>query len=194
MMEWTMKKTMLALALFSPLAISAQELSYNYLELGYSRFDSRPRADGYGLNGSVALGDRFHLFGGFSDLDADRITRDDTLESLKPDVDLWHLGFGYNHGLSASTDLIARAAYQRARTTGFGSDDGGFAEVGVRSLMAPSFEGYAFAGYEDMAGVSGDAYARLGAQYRFTERWGLNADLKFGNGDRLWFIGPRLTF
>lgn len=180
-------KTLAALALLAaaPLAANASDLSYNYLEAGYSRVTGSPRIDGATINGSFAASDNIHLFGGYSSLEVDVIDRS---------VDLWNLGVGYNLGLSERTDLVARVGYQEARLGSFGSVDGWFGEVGARSALGSSFEGLVAIGYDDVSGGSGEVYGRLGGQYRFNPTWGFNADVKFVDGDATYFIGPRITF
>lgn len=186
-----MKKTLLALALLAPLSLAAQEPrhpSYSYVEAGYVRFDNGLDFDGWGVNGSFGIGD-FHLFAGFSDLDPD-----DGIGIIAADTDWWRAGFGYRMELNPQLDLVARASYRRMEFSGIGSDDGWDAEVGARSLLMPKIEGYVFAGYEDLEGSSGDFFGRLGGVWHFTPNWGLNADVKFTGGERMWFIGPRYSF
>jgi len=200
-----MKYSLIALALvtpalLAPVAASAQELSYDYVELGYNRYDGDAEADGLGVNGSFGLGEDFHLFGGYTDFDLDNDILDETdlldddFAEFDGDAQRWHLGVGYNRSVSDSMDLIARVAYQKTHVSGFGSDDGGFAEVGVRALMGPRFEGWAMAGYEDLENQSGEVYGRLGGQFRFNPSWGIVADAKFIDSDQVYFIGPRLSF
>ena len=69
----------------------------------------------------------------------------------------------------------------------------------MRGALAPNFEGYAFAGYEDgddLDGASrdGEFYGRLGAQVKFTPNWSASADVKLVDGDTQWFVGPRFTW
>ena len=111
------------------------------------------------------------------------------------DVDQWRVGLGYNHPVAANTDLLARVAYENYDVEGAGDRlDGYSAEVGVRSALAPNFEGYATAGYEDGDRFDGDFYGRLGAQVKFNQNWGVSGDVKFADGDTQRFVGPRLTF
>lgn len=187
-----MKRSLIALGLLAtlPFAASASDLSYNYVEGGYTRINGLgTKIDGPAINGSVALGSRFHVFGGYEALDID---------AAGSDLDSWNLGFGYNHGLSQSTDLVARLGYRDFDFSGpFGLSLGGesyFTEVGVRSQLAPSFEGYVYAGYERPEGGGGDYYGRVGGQYSFNPNWGLVADVKFGDGAEQYFFGPRFTF
>jgi Ax21 family sulfation-dependent quorum factor len=206
-----MKYSLLALALLVPAATTVEAQtrhpSYSYAELGYTRFNTDPSIDGYTFNGSFALGERFHVFGGFSDLDARRRLREEDgfVDTVRPRVGLWNVGVGYQHELGQNMDLVARAAYQRVRLSRIGalggSDDSWSAEVGVRSAFTPQFEGYAFAGWQgvgfdglDLDEWSGDFYGRVGGLWHFTPQWGLNLDLKFAGGDRLWFVGPRFSF
>jgi Ax21 family sulfation-dependent quorum factor len=172
--------SLLALA---PLA-SAEDLSYSYLEAGYSRVTGSPKIDGLTVNGSATLGESFHMFGGYSALE---------LEQFNRDVDLWNLGLGYNMAISERSDLVARVGYQEVEFDNFGSDGGAFVEVGMRSALGPAFEGQFAVGYADADG-SGETYARLGGHYRFNPTWGLSADVQFIDSETQVFIGPRITF
>ena len=189
-----MKKSLIALAVLAaaPFAAAAQSapgaLNYNYVEAGYvaTRGDGDLKADGFGGNASVALTPNVHLFGGFNTQEID---------DTPIDVDHWRIGAGYNHGLSPRTDLVARAAFERYDIShGGGKVDGYSAEVGVRSLLVDQLEGYAFAGYEDGDEFDGDVYGRLGANYRFTPNWSVTGDVKFADGARQWFVGPRFSW
>lgn len=191
-----MQRSLIALALLAglPFAASASDLSYNYIEGGYTQInDSFEDGDGLAVSGSVALGTRFHFFAGYEALETD---------TLDVDVDTLNFGFGYNHSLSQSTDLVARLGYINReadfRGSGFAlrSDaESYFTEVGVRSQLAPNFEGYLYAGYEHLKVASdGDYYGRLGGQYNFNRNWGLVADVRFGQGTEQYFVGPRFTF
>ena len=89
---------------------------------------------------------------------------------------------------------VANVAYEKY-DFGQGYDaDGYSAEAGVRAALAPKFEGYAMLGYEDGNDFDGDAYGRLGGTVKFNQTWGINADVKFADGDRQWFVGPRISF
>jgi Ax21 family sulfation-dependent quorum factor len=191
------KKSLLALTLMAalPFAASAAEgLSYNYVEGGYVATNTDINdADGWGVNGSGAISDNFHIFGGYTFQKAD----DQTLGGVRfegLDVDQWRAGLGYNHPVAANTDLLARVAYENYKAEGFDRLDGYSAEVGVRTALAPSFEGYALAGYEDGDEFDGDFYGRVGAQVKLNQNWGVTGDVKFADGDTQYFVGPRLTF
>ena len=192
-----MKKSLLALTLLAalPFAASAAEgLSYNYVEGGYVATNADGGdADGWGINGSGALSDNFHIFGGYTFQKTD----DQNIGGFRfdgVDVDQWRVGLGYNHPIAANTDLLARVAYENYKVEDFDSEDAYSAEVGVRSAFTPNFEGYALAGYEDGDQFDGDFYGRVGAQVKFNQSWGITGDVKFSDGDTQYFVGPRLTF
>jgi len=186
-----MKRPLIALGLLAvlPLAASAAEgLSYNYVEGGYVATDLKglPDADGFGVKGSIAFHPNFHLFGDYAH---------QSFDNTNLDVDQWRLGVGYNHTLTARTDLLTRIAYEKVDAGSIGDADGWSVEVGARSALLPALEGYALAGYEDGDQASGDFYGRLGAQYKFNQNWGISGDVKMAKGgDRQWFVGPRLSW
>jgi Ax21 family sulfation-dependent quorum factor len=185
-----MKRSLLALTLLAalPFAASAAEgVSYNHVQGGYTATngDGNADADGFGIDGSVAVHPNFHLFGGYSNQEID---------NTNIDFDQWKLGVGYNYEISPKADLVTRIAYEKF-DAGSGFDlDGYSAEVGVRGALTSNFEGYAMAGYEDFEQLDGDFYGRVGALVKFNENWGVNGDVKFADGDTQWFVGPRFTW
>lgn len=185
-----MKRSLLALPLLAALpfaAAAADGLSYNYVEGGYVATNADGGdADGYGVNGSIAIHPNFHLFGDFSQQETD---------TFDVDVDHWRAGVGYNHPIADNTDLLSRVAYEKYEVDAAGFDaDGYSAEVGVRSALTPMLEGYALAGYEDGGDFDGDVYGRLGAQVKLNQNWGVSGDVKIADGDTQWMVGPRFTW
>ena len=185
-----MKRSFLALALLAsvPFAASAADgLSYNYVQGNYVRTNTGAGdADGWGVNGSFAVHPNVSLFGSYSKQDVD---------GVNADFDQWRVGVGYNKPIAANTDFVANVAYDKYHVDGGGNLDGYSVEGGVRSALAPKFEGYAMLGYEDGQDYSGSAYGRLGAQVKFNQNWGVAADVKLAKGgDTQWTVGPRLTW
>lgn len=182
-----------------PFAASAQEaksnLSYNYVQGGYSHVNSDVDAKGWAVDGSAAIAPNFHVFGGYNTVKADTIVT--PTGNYKPKLDQWKLGVGYNHGISENTDFVGTLAYQKAeaRLAGVSADvDGYAAEAGVRSALGSRVEGYAMAGYEDGNDYDGDFYGRVGGQVKINTNWGVAADVKFADGDTQFFVGPRITW
>ena len=209
-----MKRSLLTLTLLAalPFAAAAQDssgLNYNYVEGGYvaTNLDNDNGdidADGFGGNASVALSDNFHLFGGFSTQDTDTFELLEGGNRVNTDINQWRVGLGYNLPIGASTDLVARAAYEKFEVDDVtidgqryeinDGDDGYSAEVGVRTAFTDNFEGHAFAGYEDYGNDADDFYGRVGALVKFNQNWGVSGDVKFADGDTMWFVGPRYSW
>ena len=194
-----MKTSLLAAALLAVPALAmaatasaAEGVSYNYVQGGYTatQGDGNADADGWAIDGSVAVHPNFHLFGAFNQQE---------LDDTNIDIDQWRAGVGYNHEISPRADLLTRVAYEKF-DAGHGADfDGYSVEAGARAALTQSLEGYALAGYEnyDSDGLLEDDsnfYGRLGAQWKFNQNWGVSGDVKFSDGDIEWFVGPRLTW
>jgi len=176
-----------------PLAAQAGDLSYTYLQAGYnashndnSGFDSH----GWSGAGSVALGDHFQVLGSLSRIDRPNAT-----------VNGWGLGGGFHTPVSGSTDFVADVDYHQAHIDGVSRDGRRTSgELGVRSAMAPKFEGWALAGYTHANDANidgrnkGEVFGKLGGQYKFTKNWGLVAEGTLAQNDRGIFIGPRVSF
>jgi len=201
-----MKRFLPLLAVFAipAIALANEQPSYTYFEAGYaaSSIDNGPDADGWAVNGSYAINDAFHVYGGYSGQKTDDF---DTLAGRVGgvDVDQWNLGAGYRHPLNPAADLLARVGYQKADTDDFGvantnvlgvDRDGWNVETGVRGAMTANLEGYALAGYEDYDRADGEFYARLGAQVKLNETWGVNGEVKYVDDYVAYFIGPRMSF
>jgi Ax21 family sulfation-dependent quorum factor len=186
-MEIMKKITLLASALILalPLAGQAQEISYDYIEGGYSRVDSIVDADGWALNGSVALTDEFHAFGGYTQNEFD---------NSNVDLDIFNIGIGYNHAFSSKLHGLARVGYENFDSNFGGSLDAWFTEVGARGVLGSHVEGWALAGYEDADNISSEFYGKLGLLVKFTPRLGVSAEVKLIDGDEQYFVGPRVTF
>lgn len=191
-----MKKSLLALSLVAaiPFAASAADgISYNYVEGGYISTHADTNADGWAIRGSGAVAPNFHVFGDFAKQKTDSF-RVASVRYPGVKVDQLRLGVGYNHEISPNADLVSRVAYERFEDEFDNSLNGYSIEVGARGAMAPNFEGYAMAGYENGSDYKGEFYGRLGAQVKFNPMWGISGDVKFVDGDTQWFIGPRVTF
>ena len=181
------KLAALALVAAAPFAASAADgINYNYVQGGYTATNTASGdADGWGLQGSAALNQNFHVFGDFSHQD---------IKHSSADFDQWRVGVGYNRQVSQNTDLVTRVAYEKFDAGSGVNADGYSVEAGARASLTPMLEGYAMAGYEDGKDYDGDFYGRLGAQVKFKQTWGVAADVKFVEGDRQWFVGPRITW
>lgn len=182
-----MKRSLLALALVALLPLSAQaddKLSYTYVEGGYLNVDGD--ADGFGVRGSFEFGEsNFYGFGSYAMAEID---------GTSVDVEFTDFGLGYAHSLSDNADLISEIAYVNADIDGFGSADGYRASVGVRGSFSDKFEGLVKANYVDNSDVDGDFSGTIGAQYKFTQTWGMTGEIEFADGGETYLVGLRASF
>ncbi|MCL6619139.1 diffusible signal factor-reguated Ax21 faimly protein [Thermomonas hydrothermalis] len=186
-----MKRQVIALALAAALPLAAQAadgITYNYVQGGYVYSDVKgPDADGWGLNGSVAVHPNFHLIAEYNNQD---------VKHSSAGFEQSRIGGGYNTAIGKNTDFVADIAYDVTKVKHGGPKAEGYSvETGVRSLLMPNVEGYAKVGYMDTNKTSGEAFGRLGANVMFNQNWGLNADVRLiQGGERQYFIGPRFTW
>jgi Ax21 family sulfation-dependent quorum factor len=204
MKKVSLRSTLLALSLGAALvgSAAASELSYSYIEAGWSKTDIRYlNPTGWAVGGSAAVGSRFHVFGRYAEQD-DSSSIEGIGGRLELDADHWTFGIGYNHTLRPGLDLLARVAYERATVDlGISLPIGGSinenslsAEVGVRGLMGNHVEGWVLAGWHEARGGSGEFYGRVGGQYRFNQRWGVVAEALLADDANQYFVGPRISF
>ena len=186
-----MKRSLIALSLAALLPLSAQaddKLSYTYVEGGYINIDADGGvgADGFGVRGSFEFGDSgFYGFGHYNQVEID---------DINVDLDNTEIGLGYAHGISNNADLISELAWNNVDVDGAGSIDGYRASVGVRGSFSENFEGLIKANYLDGDNADGDFTATLGAQYKFTQTWGITGEVEFGDGGETYMIGLRASF
>jgi len=195
-----MKRTLLAVLAVAviPFAAQAGDLSYTYLQAGYdAAHNDKSGRDSHGWTGegSFAIGEHFQVMGGYSDNSRDLPNNESRTANS------WRLGGGFHTPVSGNTDFVANVANHQASVDGLSRDIKGYSgELGVRSAMAPHVEGWAMAGYthaHDPNGVGrsdGEVFGKLGGQYKFNKNWGLVAEGRLAQNDRIIFIGPRVSF
>lgn len=207
-----MKKTLaLALALATaPFAASAGELSYTFVEGGWTRLaiddtaSGDPNANGGYVRGSYDLGAGFNVIGS-----ASRASTDYRILTLNTDIDLtqYELGLGYHKGLSDQVDFIAELGYDRLEidvdVNGIGSGDdsisGGRGALGLRAQFNDVVEGSLKANYYDGGDFEGTWTGVVGAQFKFSPMWGVTAEIEHGelvsnNDDTRYSVGVRASF
>jgi Ax21 family sulfation-dependent quorum factor len=186
----------LAMAIL-PLAAQASDLSYTFLQGGYtySNNNSGSNSHAWSGEGSAAVGQNFDVFAG-----GGKTFRDDS----DANVNGWNLGGGFHTPVSGQTDFVADVQYNNGDVQGRSGDTKNYVgELGVRSAMAPHFEGWAMAGYSNDHNDTGDinrpssnsVFGKLGGQYKFDKNWGLVAEGKVGShNNQSIFVGPRISF
>ena len=212
-----MMRSLFALALAAALPLSAQagELSYSYVELDYARtnvdvFDADLDLDGFGIRGSVELGESFYGFGGYQQ-------GNDEIDGLDLDFDTTQVGFGWRHALSDAADFNAELGWIHQNAdlgeniplpgSGCGCGGGGSffpnasaeadgyrASIGLRGSLSDNFEGIVKANYTDGSDFEGDFSGTIGAQVKFASIWGVTAEAEFGDGYNTLLLGLRASF
>lgn len=194
-----MKKHLaLALALAAaPFAAAAGELSYTYVEGGYTQLDFDVDGaedfdmDGGQVRGSVALGESFYLHGGYG-----RVNED--VSGMDVDLDEVQAGVGYRMPVGERADFIAELAYVRLslEADAFGDEDaeGGRASVGFRGAFNDRFEGYVKANYVNGGDFAEDFSGTLGALVKFNPMWGIVGEVEAGDDAQKYLIGVRASF
>ena len=185
-----MKRTLIAFALASLLPLAAQaddKLSYTYVEGNYLNSDSDAGldAEGFGLRGSYEFGQSgFYGTAGYSQSD---------LDGTSIDAETVDVGFGYAHSISDNADLIGEIGHTRSDIE-VAKIDGFRTSVGLRGSFTPNFEGLIKANYTDGSDFDGDFSGTVGAQYKFTQTWGLTGEVNFDDNAQTYLVGVRASF
>jgi len=194
-----MKKAMtplLAVGLALPLAATAQDLNYNFIQGGAAFYPSFEDQDFFGLDakGSFLVTDDIFVFGG--------------VKFLTDDVDLTaaHIGAGWRYPLARNTDVYGGVSleYQDVEATiidpdsltaiGTASEDETSVGVrgGLRHMLTDDFEVAGevrlVTGDMDYFGVTGTA------QYFLTEQIGLIGEIDIYDGEMGVIGGARFNF
>ncbi len=170
----------------------AEDFDYTYVEVGYISADLDTGGisvdgDGFGINGSFAITDTYHLFAGYSTLGFD----------FSIDLNQLAVGGGMHFGLSPTIDFVGTLAYLDAEIEvpllgPTVSEDGFGIGVGVRGALNSSFEWEAGIDYSDV-GESGTSF-RLDGRYYFTDTIAAGAGVEFDDDATVYAIGMRVEF
>lgn len=168
----------------APLAAVAGP-GYTYLGAGYGVIDpdGLDDFDGFTLEGSVAVHENVHLLAEFIEG-----------EDGPVELDRTRIAAGYNMPINAATDFVARAGWSFADVEAgpfSDSDDGLFAQAGVRSMATEALELNAFLVYDDLESELG---IQLGGVYNFTPNLGATAGYSYSDEIQTYGLGLRYTF
>ncbi|MEM7054085.1 MAG: hypothetical protein AAF446_06000 [Pseudomonadota bacterium] len=137
------------------------ELSYSYIEGGYSWFDvdGGGDEDGFNIRGSADLQNGLYLHGSW-----DRI-------ETREDLDTYKLGLGFRANLNDSTDWFVEASYFRVDAGNNEADDARV-DLGIRTALNNNLETRVFGGF---LFPDSDEYL-VGADFliKFNDRFGLS--------------------
>ncbi|GAB1594854.1 hypothetical protein [Lysobacter claricitrinus] len=188
------KIVMAALVALAPLAAPAAELSYTYVEAGYSHADvSGLNLHGFALKGSADFGRGFYgAFGGHQDsYDSDN--------KLAPA----EITLGYHKAIGGNTDFVGEASYVGVNSTVLGTDyhnDGYRVAAGVRSAVGDKVELGAKLTYTGVENMDQAVGVTLSGQFKFNATWGLVAEYRYkelnflGDDGDSYQVGVRASF
>jgi hypothetical protein len=191
--EFVMWRSFAVLGLFSLSgAALAEDFDYSFIEASYGQVefdDFDVDGDAFGLGGSYALSDRFHLFGSYDMADFDAGVDFNGLQA----------GIGFNSPVSDTVDLVASVAYvnSEVEAPGFGSvDDNGYGlGLGLRAMLTPMLEVDGGIDYVDYGGDSdGDTAFGAGFLYHFTESVAVGLSGGWGDDTNTYALNGRFSF
>jgi hypothetical protein len=164
----------------------ARDLSYNFVRLDFVNMEidvpgGDVDGDGFDLQGSLVVSPKFHVFGGYQDLDFDQ----------SGDLSVIELGGGYRHSFSSKTDFVATLSFMDAEA-GINDDDGLGLSAGVRHLFNDNFEFSGRLNYMDVFDF--DTSLEVRGDYFLFDHWVIGAGLEFGDDTTTWLIGGRYNF
>jgi len=181
---------LIGLLAFSATA-SAEDFDYTWLSLGYGMVDFddiNVDGNGFGLDGSYAFNDDFHVFGRYEAINLD----------FGVDATTFSAGVGYNTEMSPTVDAFARLSYEYVEVDMpvFGSDDdSGFGfGVGLRFAAGPGVELNAGIDYFDYGSGGDDTALSLGGLYSFTPTFALGLAGSWGDDVSSYSISGRFYF
>jgi opacity protein-like surface antigen len=176
------------------------------------------KLDGGYIAGSVELNEDFYLFGGYqkgSDDISVNVPRtlihrfDDGFEiwreafeyEIDVDVQQANVGFGYRHKLSDRVEWTGELGYLNTRLKLKAEDmkesakgDDYRASLGLRGALASNFEGWVKVNYTDGDIYDGEVSGTVGALVKFNEMWGIVGEADFGEHNRRYNLGVRVSF
>ena len=185
------KKTMLAIAISSVFAVSANagNLNYNYANLNYVSNDvTGTSGSGLGLEASFGVSDSMNVFLGYQ---APSYTGGSITETK--------VGLGYHQPTSNTSDWYAKGDF-RSYDIGGASASGFAFSGGARGNLSDKFELDGYIGYTmlDFVGVNFNGVIfGIDGTYKITEKFGITAGYMSDNDAFGWTgfkIGARMYF
>ncbi len=195
-----MKKNLLKVCVIAAAVSSAGAMAespnWTYIDASYVSSDlGDAEPEGFEIRGSYEINDMFFIDGSYTD-------QDDDINTAIGDFDFefsnFDLGVGAKYGLSETTDVYGRVAWQSwdIETDLDDDDDNGYsAAVGIRSVVWQGLELNAEAGYIDVGDFfDGEGFFEVGGIYNLAN--GLGLGVSYGEIDDLetWKATVRYSF
>jgi hypothetical protein len=175
-----------------PLAASAEQMSYTYVDLGYINTELDDGAfdvdgDGFALRGLLQVHENFFVFAEHENIGYD----------FDVDGTSWHVGGGGRWPLSESLDVVGRLGFVKAEVEvgQFDADDDGFAlGARLRGAVAPRFELEGGIDYVNLDDSGDDTSLVLEGRYFFLPQLAGGLLLGFNSDATTIGVGARYTF
>lgn len=186
-----LRSSLVLLFLALAASASAKEFDYNYFSLGYGNIefdDVNVDGDGFGLAGSLAINDEFHVFAGYQAAGLD----------FGIDVSTLGAGIGYHTSLSPVVDLVASVSYQYidfdAPGPGDADDNGLGLGVSLRFAASEEIELNAGISYVDFSDSGNDTGFGVGGLYSFTDAFALGLGAEWSDDASSYTLEGRFYF
>ena len=186
-----LRSTLVILSLAFSVSATAAEFDYNYFSICYGTTDFddiNVDGDGFGVEGSYALNNDYHVFGSYESAGLD----------FGVDATTFSAGLGYNRGMTETVDLVARLSYEYIEfdAPGIGDVDDSGIGLGLGLRIAASNElelnaGIEHIDYSDSGGDTGFAAAGL---YNFTDTFSLGFGGKWSDDVSSYTLSGRFYF
>lgn len=184
------KSCIVLLSLFSASAF-AEGFDYTFIQATYGRveFDNNGAdGDGFGVAGSYAVHENFHLFAGYEFVGFD----------FDVDTSQLDLGIGFNTPITPNMDIVAQAAFVRAEVdvplVGSDSENGWSVGLGLRALPVEQLELNLGVNHVDFGDSGDDTILGAGFLYNFNESFALGLSGNWGDDTSAYQIGGRFYF
>lgn len=169
----------------------AEGFDYTFVQATYGRVDFNDidaDGDGFGIAGSVAVHENFHLFAGYQFVGLD----------FDVDASEFDLGIGFNTPISPNMDIVAQAAFVRAEIDvpliGSDSENGWGVGLGLRTAPVEQLELNVGVNHVDFGDGGDDTILGAGALYNFNDSFALGLSASWGDDTSAYQIGGRFYF
>ncbi len=186
-----LRSSLLFLLLMFSAAASAGDFDYTFFELGYGNVefdDVNVDGDGFGIAGSYAVNEDFHVFAGYQAAGLD----------FGIDATTLGAGFGYHTSLSPAVDFVASLSYEYVELDAAGiasADDNGLGlGVGMRFAASEKLELNAGISYVDLSDSGSDTGFGVGGLYDLTETISLGLGGNWSDDSTSYTISGRFYF
>jgi len=186
-----LRSTFALLVLAFSVSAAAKDFDYNHFQLSYGTIefdDIDVDGDGFGLAGSYAINEDFHVFGGYQAAGLD----------FGVDATTLGAGLGWHTTLSPVVDLVASLSYQYIELDApgvSGIDDNGLGlGVGLRIAASELLELNAGIEYIDFSDSDADTEFGIGGLYSFTDAFALGLGASWSDDVSSYTLSGRFYF